>query len=190
MSHRRLWACVAVIAFVGAALILSLRTAITAPQQEFDQALRTWERHAPANYQLDFQISGDEVSGTFRAEIAGAQVRSLIDIASGQPAPEATLSALKPVLPIEHLFERIVEALRPADRLDAELVRRNPSLKSLLNAIGIRPYTCWLPTAEQISYDKALGYPRHLSWSNNRCDGGMFSLDSFDLEITALRPLP
>lgn len=189
-NHRRVWALITTGVFIGAALMLALGEAFVTPQQEYERALRTWEARAPARYQLDFTLSGDEISGRFRAEIEGGLVRSLIDTASGRPLAEAGARTLERVLPVEQLFARLAEAYRPSDLPHVDLVRRHPELRRPLAMLGLTANTCWLPGAQRVSYDQALGYPRRLTWDANRCDGGMFSLDSFALEITALRPLP
>lgn len=190
MSHRRLWALIALLVFGGAALALWLSAALSAPEESYERARRAWAQGGPLRYQLDFQLSGDELSGEFRAEVEGDLVRSLIDTASGQPVAEAHARALAAVLPVEQLFARLGESYRPTGRVTVDLVRRQPGLGPIVRLLGLAPAMCWVPQTSHVSYDQALGYPRRLAWSNNRCDSGMFSLDSFDLEITALRPLP
>ncbi|HEU4329429.1 MAG TPA: hypothetical protein VFS21_40200 [Roseiflexaceae bacterium] len=169
---------------------LALLAALSAAQQRrYDEARAQWTEHAPPRYVIDFALTGDEVSGSFRATIEGQTVRSVVDQATGQAADEAVVRALAPVLPVESLFERIADAYTPTGRLDHDLARRSPAYRAVFGPLGLVPYPrCWSSLVQALDYDPALGYPRRLSWQRFPCDDGMFSLDAFDLEITALRP--
>lgn len=161
-----------------------------ADQQELVQAKARWQ-HAPQHYQLDFTISGDELSGTFRAEVQQQQIVSITPITAAQPIPDVSLQTLTRVLPIEQLFQRVDETYTSSHPITDVLKRRSPLARWALERLGVARYpTCWQPTMERVRYDERWGYPAELSWAANPCDDGMFSLDRFDLAITLFRPLP
>ena len=185
--HRR-FVCGVLGGLLGAvALVLLL---VTVQTQRYEQAQTRWNNRAPSHYHLDMTLRGDEVSGQLRAEVRHRTLISVVDRATGQEVNETTLRALGRVLPVERLFERVADAYRSSGRWDQDLVRRSAGFARAFGWLGLRSAPgCWQASVEQVAYDATWGYPRHLRWSSNRCDDGMFSLDRFDLEITGMHPV-
>ncbi len=183
----RWWTLVLLVCGLGGLALLAALPAVQ--QRSYDEARARWAEHAPPRYEIVFELEGDEVSGAFRATIEGQTVVSVVDQATGHAADETTVRALAPVLPVESLFERIAHTYTPTGRLDHDLARRSPTYRAVFGPLGLAPHPgCWGAWMRALEYDSALGYPRRLAWQRFPCDDGMFSLDAFDLEITALRP--